>query len=61
MVKSKSPAQIVGNVLTSVFLLAVFIVMAYPFLTIPSVTAQLQAGRYLCCRKGSILIRTLYF
>ena len=32
MVKSKSPAQIVGNVLTSVFLLAVFIVMAYPFL-----------------------------
>ena len=55
MVKSKSPAQIVGNVLTSVFLLAVFIVMAYPFLYVFNYSISdgaIASGSLLMLPKG---------
>ena len=55
MVKSKSPAQIVGNVLTSVFLLAVFIVMAYPFLYVFNYSISdgaIASGSLLLLPKG---------
>lgn len=55
MVKSKSPAQIVGNVLISVFLLAVFIVMAYPFLYVFNYSISdgaIASGSLLLLPKG---------